>query len=144
MPERLPIIYTVEHASHDFGEYANRTSLTAEQRVRYSDYGTADTVPRNGQTIVSTHSRGLVDLNRAPNNPELYPTFDFAKPTPNTILVPGQEPSYTEIQVIYESIYHKYHKGISDCINSLNGNPTLLISCHNTAHYEIGKDKAGN
>jgi hypothetical protein len=38
--QEVPVIYTAHHASYDFGEFEDRVALTAEQKLRFSDYGT--------------------------------------------------------------------------------------------------------
>lgn len=64
----VPVIYTAHHASADFGEFVDRSALHVEQRLRFSDYGTDETVPLNGlAAFIAERSRALGDLNRHPN-----------------------------------------------------------------------------
>ena len=77
----LPVIYTAHHASHDFREFSDRCALSDEERVRFSDYGTDETVARNGlATLIAAHSRALGDLNRAPDDPGRFQEEDYARP----------------------------------------------------------------
>ena len=87
----VPVIYSAHHASYDFGTFADRCALLPEERKRYCDLGTEQTVPRNGiQTFIGEYSRGLIDLNRAPDAPTLFPEYDFARPKPHPIWREGE------------------------------------------------------
>lgn len=144
MSEGLPILSSAHHASDNFGEYADRCALTAEQRQRYSDYGTAVTVPREGmeKPLIATRSRGLIDLNREPGSPTLFPKKDFGKPTPNEIWKPGQELTETERGEVLGAVYHKYHDELMQRVREFK-RPGVVIAWDNTAHYSIGKNEAG-
>jgi hypothetical protein len=149
MSEIFPVIYSTHHASHNFGKFTNRCALTLEQRVRYSDYGTDDTVPKHANYFVSHYSRGIVDLNRAPDNQTLFPKQDFGKPERNEIWLPGLEPTSEEKKWIRETIYEPYHQQLLDAIRSYENQntestkPVVVVAWDNTAHYEIGKNSYG-
>lgn len=150
MSKILPIVYSAHHASHNFGKFTNRCALTLEQCVRYSDYGTDDTVPKHTHYLISNHSRGIVDLNRAPDNPTLFAEKDFGKPNKNDIWLPGIEPSEEERKFIRETIYEPYHQQLSQAIKNIEENddtesnkPIVVVAWDNTAHYEIGKNPDG-
>ena len=138
MSEKLPILYSAHHASHDFGKFRKRTALTSEQRVRYSDYGTDFTVPKHGieKPLIATHSRGVIDLNREPDSPALFPTKDFGKPTPNEIWWPGQELTEQERAEVRRNIYDAYHEALMQKVRGFK-RPGLVVAWDNTAHYEI-------
>ena len=141
--EGPPVGYMVDHASSDFGRYAHRTNLTARQQERFSDYGTAQTVPEQRRFAVGAqYSRGLVDLNRAPDHPQVHPEKDFAKPTPHDVWKPGEALTDREKALVMESVYVPYHREIQDHIRQL-GRPGLVVAWHNTAHYTIGANEAG-
>jgi len=144
MQEKLPIQLSAHHASSDFSEFSDRCALTAQQKMRYSDYGTAETVPREGmqEPLVSTHSRGVVDLNRASDHPTLFPEQDFGKPTRNRIWKPDEELTEEERVRIFRDIYEAYHGELLDKIRSFK-RPGLVVAWDNTAHYSIGKNEAG-
>jgi N-formylglutamate amidohydrolase len=147
MNEKLPIQYSAHHASDDFRDFSHRTNLTPEQRTRYSDYGTEFTVPTHGITpaLKGTHSRGVIDLNRAPDAPTLFPEKDFAKPKPNAIWKPGQEPTPEERASVFGSVYQSFHNQFLSNLRSLEKEkkPVMVVAWDNTAHYNIGKNEAG-
>jgi N-formylglutamate amidohydrolase len=63
------IIYAAHHASHVFHELAERCALSEDEKIRFSDYDTAETVPQIGiATIIAKLSRALGDLNRNPDD----------------------------------------------------------------------------
>lgn len=143
MSERLPIIYTAHHASHNFGEFTQRCALTPEQRLRFSDYGTAQTVPTNGVlTLVGEYSRGIIDLNRAPNDSSRFPQKDFSKPVKNPIWLPDLELTEAELQNVSERIYDSYHNRIIEAVHTFK-QPGLVVAWDNTAHYMIGANERG-
>lgn len=142
----LPIIYSAHHASHNFGEYSDRCGLTLDQRKRYCDLGTADTVPENGiVTLIGTHSRGIVDLNRAPDKATLFLKEDFARGKPHAIWLPGAAPMSSEKRDLKESIYDVYHGEIYRIVTERceKAKDTLVIAWDNTADYVIGQDVSG-
>lgn len=147
MSDRLPIQYSAHHASHNFGEFSARTALTPEQRERYSDYGTDYTVPTHGAIppLFASYSRGVVDLNRAPDAPTLFPQQDFSEPTPNKIWQPGAESTQEERAAIFQKIYRGYHDQFLANLRMLESRkrPIVVVAWDNTGHYEIGKNESG-
>ncbi|RUT03035.1 hypothetical protein DSM106972_053430 [Dulcicalothrix desertica PCC 7102] len=149
MSKILPIVYSAHHASHNFGKFTSRCALTLEQCVKYSDYGTDDTVPKHTHYSISNYSRGLVDLNRAPDSPTLFPKQDFGKPNKNNIWLSGFEPTDEERKFIRETIYEPYHQQLLQTIKNLedydteSNKPIVVVAWDNTAHYEIGKNPDG-
>lgn len=145
-PDTLPIVATAPHASHELGGYAERSALTEEQLVRYSDYGTAESAPKNGEIlIIGTTSRGLGDLNRSPSHANLFASEDFAKPSPNKLWKPGKELRQREKMTLSALHYANYHALIEQATaRAIEKRKTLVVSWHNTADYIIGKDSAGN
>lgn len=150
MSKMLPIVYSAHHASPDFGEFNNRCALTPEQRVRYSDYGTDQTVPKHTKYLVSDYSRGIVDLNRGVDNPTIFPELDFGKPQRHKIWLQGCEPTDDEKRIIQETVYETYHHKLLDAIRSFENQraestkPIVVIAWDNTAHYAIGKNPDGS
>jgi N-formylglutamate amidohydrolase len=143
MSESLPIVYSAHHASQNFGKFSDRCQLTSEQRLRYSDYGTAQTIPTNGEaSFIAEYSRGLIDLNRTPNDPALFPSEDFGKPTRNKIWIPGQELTEGEMAEIKDTIYEPYHNNILSTIRMFKQSG-LVVAWDNTAHYVIGNNQSG-
>lgn len=143
MPEKLPILCSAHHASADFGKFSDRCALTAQQKMRYSDYGTAETVPRKNlqKPIVATHSRALVDINRGLIGGVLFAEKDFENP-PNRIWKPGQEPTASERGRFLTKIYAPYDKKIMSTIRSFD-RPGVIVAWDNTADKIIGKNEEG-
>lgn len=140
---QVPVIYTAHHASHDFGEFSDRVALNEEQRVRFSDYGTSETVPTNGLfTIVTERSRALGDINWDPDNPGRFQDRDYWQPVDNKIWIPGQELTEAEKEYCHKNYYEPFHNAIVDKLRGQN-EPTFVVSWDNTAHYIIGPDDAG-
>jgi N-formylglutamate amidohydrolase len=140
----IPAIFSAHHASHDFGPFDRRVALTDEQKVRFSDYGTADTVPLNGlATLIAGHSRALGDLNRDPDDPGRFQDQDYARPDRHNIWLPGQSLSGSEKLMCQQIIHDKYHNSIVDLLRERTG-PTFVIAWDNTAHYVIGPDSSGD
>lgn len=136
------VIYTAHHASHNFHEFSPRCALTEEQRVRFSDYGTAETVPQNGiATITAEHSRALGDLNRDPDDPGRFQDEDYAKPVRHQIWEPGKELSEEEKNELHARFYEPFHDEIIAQLRTAN-RPMLIVAWDNTANYVIGKNKA--
>jgi len=144
MPEKLPVVFSAHHASDNFGEFSDRCALNSEQRRKFSDYGTAETVPRDGVlNMVAEASRGLVNLNASSDEPEkLFRNQDFAKPTPNDIWLPGRAPMDPERADIVSRYYSKYHGALLDKVRGFQ-RPSIVVAWDNTAHYQISEKKTG-
>jgi N-formylglutamate amidohydrolase len=139
----VPVIYSIHHASHNFGEFADRVALTEEQKVRLSDYGTDLTVPLNGiAAIVTEHSRALGDLNRSPTELDRFREQDFSQPTKHNIWLSGQELKDRERQYCLEQYYAPFHDAILDKLKNRQEN-TYVVAWDNTAHYIIGNNDDG-
>lgn len=140
----VPAIYTAHHASHDFGEFAPRVALTEEQMIRFSDYGTDQTVPLNGiVTIIAERSRALGDLNRDPEDPQRFQDKDYGRPERHDIWVEGNGLTENDKQFCQDNLYTPFHDAIVDELKA-RSDLTFVVSWDNTAHYEIGDDDAGN
>lgn len=139
------VVYSAHHASDSFAfaDFDGRCALTSDQRMRFSDFGTRETVPRNGAVLLSTHSRGLVDLNRSPDDPTLFPQKDFGRDERRSIWLPGKEPTAHERARIFDAIYRPYHDRILEVLKH-ESQPTLLIAWDNTAPYEDYVDANGH
>lgn len=135
----LNILYSAHHASADFKEYQHRCALTRKQQIQFSDLGTRETVPKHAKYLLGTYSRGVVDLNRAPDNPTLFPTIDFGNPTGHKVWTNGMELTDEEKKKIVETIYAPYHQGILTAIQQFN-QPGIVVAWDNTAPYEIGSE----
>jgi N-formylglutamate amidohydrolase len=137
---RVPVIYTAHHASHNFGPFENRVALTHDERVRFSDYGTDQTVPNNGLlTMVAAASRALGDLNRAPHDPGRFQLQDYHRPHRHNIWKPGQELTAADKQLCDKQYYLHFHKKIVEALQQRE-NLTFVVAWDNTAHYTIGTD----
>lgn len=137
----VPVIYTAHHASHDFDIFEDRVALTQEQKVRFSDYGTSETVPQNGiVSIVAETSRALGDLNRDPDDPGRFQDQDYAKPDRNTIWTENKELTGEEKLYCQSTYYRPFHQAIVDQLKDRQA-LTFVVAWDNTAHYEIGTDE---
>ncbi|MBP6038303.1 MAG: N-formylglutamate amidohydrolase [Candidatus Saccharimonas sp.] len=140
----LPVIYTAHHASHDFHEFSQRCTLTDEERIRFSDYGTAETVPRNGiAALVASHSRALGDLNRDPDDAGRFQEYDYARPSRNPIWLPGKTLSEKEKAELHQRFYIPFHNEIIHQLRAVT-QPMLVVAWDNTADYIIGKNNVGD
>lgn len=145
MSEKLPILCSAHHASDDFGEeYTDRCLLTPEQRRRFSDYGTAVTVPREGmeEPLIANRSRGVIDLNRKPDDSTLFPERDFGKPTPKEIWKLGQELTEAERGEVLRTTYYAYHDALMRKVREFK-RPGIVVAWDNTAHYKISNAATG-
>jgi N-formylglutamate amidohydrolase len=139
----VPVIYSAHHASHNFDEFTDRVSLTEEQKVRLSDYGTDLTVPLNGiTTVVAEQSRALGDLNRSPSEPDRFREQDFGQPIKHTIWLPGQELTFEEKRQCLERYYSPFHDAILGRLKNRH-EYTYVVAWDNTAHYIIGNNDNG-
>ena len=143
---KVPAVISAHHAGSSFAYRGleHRVALTPEQRVRFSDYGTDVTAPKNGTaTIRSLHSRGIGNLNTDPwNFGEMFAERDFAKPEPNLVWIPGLELEEEEKQILRREIYEPYHLLILNKVRALTQNG-VVVAWDNTADYAIGKNQAG-
>src|SRR4051812_19682100 len=109
----VPVVYTAHHASQDYGEFESRVALTQEQKIRFSDYGSDETVPLNGiAAIISERSRALGDLNRDPDDPGRFQEQDYGKPRKHDIWKPGQGLTDEEKKYCQENFYEPFHNEI--------------------------------
>ncbi len=139
----VPVIYTAHHASSEFGEFLERTALDFEKRIRFSDYGTDETVPTNGiVTIIAEHSRALGDLNRDPDDPDRFKTADYAKPDAHPIWKEGESLTAADKTYCQKTFYDPFHTEILDQLRHRK-EPTLVVAWDNTSHYDIGLNEAG-
>lgn len=140
----MNIIYSAHHAGTDFGEWSNRTALDEELQIRLSDFGTAETAPQNGiLTLIAKYSRGLVDLNRAPNDPSRFPKTTSQGDNPKEIWLPGQTPSLEEQIDIDAGVYQPYHQALASALAQTDKDPALVVAWDNAGHYDIGRDIKG-
>ena len=92
-------------------------------------------MPRNGVShLKSKASRGIIDLNRAPDSDELFRTKDFEN---NPIWKPGQEPTEKEQTASRRTLYNPYHNQIQAAVERLKG-PGWVVAWDNTADKLIG------
>jgi len=142
--QTVPFIYSAHHAGTSFGEFSHRTALTEQQQYELSDYGTAETVAQNGiLTLVAPYSRGLVDLNRAPDDPDRFVERTPKRPDALPIWQPDQEPTEEEKRRIDRGIYHQYHQQINDAITA-SSERLVVVAWDNAGHYVIGKNRHGH
>ncbi|MEO5949175.1 MAG: N-formylglutamate amidohydrolase [Candidatus Saccharimonas sp.] len=142
--ERVPVIYTAHHASHDFHELQSRCALSDEEVIRFSDYGTDLTVPRNGlAALIAEHSRALGDLNRNPDDAGRFQDRDYAKPDRHPIWLPGMGLTDTEKEALHQRFYVQFHRALTETIVNAD-KPLLVVAWDNTANYLIGKNDTGD
>lgn len=86
-----------------------------------------DMAPAMGATTVAaTHSRYVVDLNRAPDNRPLYPGADNTELVPLTtfdhepIYLPGQEPDQGEVARRVALYWQPYHERLAEEVARLS------------------------
>ncbi len=140
----VPVIYTAHHASHEYGEFESRVALTPEQKVRFSDYGTDETVPLNGiVTIVAERSRALGDLNRNPYDPGRFQEQDYSKPDRHNVWKDGEGLTDENKEYCQQNFYEPFQREIASQL-AVRSDLTFVVAWDNTAHYEIGNDNAGN
>lgn len=139
----VPVIYSAHHASHKFGEFEPRVALSYDQRVRFSDYGTAETVPVNGlRTIIAERSRALADLNRDPDDAGRFQNKDYAQPDRHDIWLPGHGLTPEEKIFCQENFYDPYHGRIIELL-AQRSEETFVVAWDNTANYKIGTNESG-
>lgn len=139
----VPVIYSAHHASHNFHDFDHRIALDNEQKVRFSDYGTDQSIPANGLvSIIAEHSRALGDLNRDPNDPGRFQDQDYHQPDRHNIWKLGQELSSQDKAYCDKVFYQPYHQEIVSQLKK-RSEPTFVVSWDNTAHYYIGDDSLG-
>lgn len=138
----IPFIFSAHHASDNFAEYSDRCALTQLERKAYSDYGTDMTVPVVGHyVLIAEQSRGLIDLNRAPDNPTRFATTDFSNP-PNNIWLKDNELTKQERQSLHATHYVPFHNQIEQWVRSAT-EPLVVVAWDNTADKIVGKNVAG-
>ena len=141
---RVPVIYSAHHASHDFGEFSDCVALTNEQKIRFSDYGTEQTVPLNGlAAVIAERSRALGDLNRDPDDPGRFQEQDYAKPTRHQIWKKGLELNEADKKYADDNFYKPFHDKLLELLRQRD-QLTFVVAWDNTAHYEIGRNESGD
>jgi N-formylglutamate amidohydrolase len=138
----IPFVFSVHHASDNFAEFSNRCALTPLQRKAYSDYGTDKTVPSVGIcAVIAELSRGIVDLNRNPDDAARFPLFDFANP-PNKIWSENQHLNTKEQASVHTTYFAPYHAEIEHQAQSTSGT-AFVVAWDNTAQKSIGQNEQG-
>ena len=135
----IPVFYSAHHASASFGKYDSRCALTQEQKLRFSDLGTGDTVPQHtGLFLNSEYSRGVVDLNRDKNDlTSLFHKLDFGRQGKHKVWKDALELKEEEKREIVRTVYDPYHKNILTAIQKFD-RPGVIVAWDNTASYESG------
>lgn len=114
-----PLVVSMPHVgTHLPAEIADRMTPVARHLVD-TDWHVErlyDMAPELGATMIAaTHSRYVIDLNRAPDNKPLYPGADNTELCPLTtfdhdpIYLPGQEPGDAEIAERIATYWKPYH-----------------------------------
>ncbi|MEP7166572.1 MAG: N-formylglutamate amidohydrolase [Candidatus Woesebacteria bacterium] len=141
--ERPQVIYTAHHASDKMGRFTPRSNLTDFQRRKFSDYDSGASVPENGiLTLRGRHSRGLIDLNRAPDSTTLFPEVDFETPQPHKVWKHGLEPTPVEREWIKKKFYDKYHDRILQGVRRFS-RTGVVVSWDSSSGGHLGKNEAG-
>jgi N-formylglutamate deformylase len=128
-PGRSPLVVSMPHVGlHVPGALAGR--LTAEARpLPDTDwhvdrlYGFLDAL--DATVIAATHSRYVIDLNRAPDSRALYPGADNTELCPTTtfdrapIYRAGQEPDADEVAERRERYWQPYHERLGAALDDV-------------------------
>lgn len=130
-----------------------QTKLTPEVLSRLDDtdwfvHQLYDFAPALGiTTVVATHHRWVIDLNRAPNNKALYndgrvitgvaPTTDF---NGNRLYQANQEPNNDDIQERVEQFFIPYHQKLEALLQQLKNQfgHVLLLDAHSIRKQVFG------
>jgi len=84
-------------------------------------------------TVAATHSRYVIDLNRAPDNKPLYPGADNTELCPlstfdhEPVYLPGQEPDQSEISRRIETYWKPYHETLAAEVARLRERHTKVL-----------------
>ena len=128
-PGRTPLLIDVPHAGTHLPD-ALATRLTRQARALPDTDWHADRLydfaPALGAgLLVATHSRYVVDLNRAPENTTLYPDADNTEVCPTTdferhpLYIDGEAPDADEITARLAHYWQPYHDQLASEIAAL-------------------------
>ena len=141
-PGRLPLLVSMPHpGTYVPDAIANR--LTTEARTlpdtdwhlpRLYDFVAA----MGPSVLIATHSRYVIDLNRAPDGTPLYPGASNSELCPTTqfseaaIYLPGREPDEREIETRRRTVWEPYHRRLADELQRLRATHgiALLFDAH--------------
>jgi N-formylglutamate deformylase len=117
-----PLIVSMPHVGTHLPAAVADTMTPIARHVIDTDWHVErlyDMAPAMGATLLAaTHSRYVVDLNRAPDNRPLYAGADNTELVPLTtfdrdpIYLPGQEPDAAEIGRRIETYWKPYHEAL--------------------------------
>ncbi|MDG2033050.1 MAG: N-formylglutamate deformylase [Rhodospirillales bacterium] len=138
----IPLVMSIPHV----GEYippdteAQMTSAAAEigDTDWYLDRLYKDSATLGLHVLKATHSRYVIDLNRAPDNVSLYPGQNVTELVPTSTfaeapLYPaGQNPDDAEIARRLEIFWHPYHTRLRETLTALKDKfgYAILFDCH--------------
>jgi len=120
---RTPLLVSMPHVGTHIPEAIAGRMTDAARAVPDTDWHVDrlyDFLEELGASVITaTHSRLVVDLNRAPDGTPLYPGASNTELCPTTLFdeqpvyQPGQEPSETEIAGRIEEYWRPYHERLS-------------------------------
>ena len=142
IPGRLPLLVSMPHPG-TYVPNAMADGLTGEARtLPDTDWHLPllyDFVAAMGpSTLIATHSRYVIDLNRAPDGTPLYPGTSNSELCPTTqfseaaIYLPGREPDEQEIDARRRAVWEPYHRCLADELQRLRTTHgiALLLDAH--------------
>ncbi|HUQ75853.1 MAG TPA: N-formylglutamate deformylase [Burkholderiales bacterium] len=122
-----PLIVSMPHTGTHIPDWLAPRLSAAARPVPDTDWHLErlyDFVDELGASVlVATHSRYVVDLNRPPDNANLYPGQDTTGVVPldtfhrEPIYLPGFPPSDEEVQQRIETYWHPYHHRLQQAID---------------------------
>ena len=121
---RIPLLVSMPHTGTHLPENLKERLSPAAQALPDTDWHLErlyDFLEELGASLlVATHSRYVVDLNRPPDNVNLYPGQDTTGLVPldtfhkQALYLPGSEPAAPEIPLRVERYWKPYHEKLAD------------------------------
>ena len=126
---RIPLLVSMPHTGTDIPEELKKRLTPAALALPDTDWHLErlyDFLDELGASVlVATHSRYVVDLNRPPDNANLYPGQDTTPLVPvdtfrkEPLYRPGEEPGATEIAERVEKYWKPYHSKLAETLSYL-------------------------
>lgn len=142
---RTPLLVSMPHVGTHLPEALAQRMTPTARTVPDTDWHLErlyDFVDRIGASLlVATHSRFVVDLNRPPDNANLYPGQDTTSLCPvdtfdkQPVYLPGQAPDEAEIAARVETYWKPYHAKLAEELARLRARHgvSLLWDAHSIA-----------
>ncbi len=136
-PGRVPLLVNMPHtATHVPPDILNRLTPEAKKLPDtdwHIDRLYAFARELGAHLLMPTHSRYVVDLNRAPDNESLYPGQFTTGTCPTTLFngdplyLPGKEPDAAEIRQRVADYWQPYHNKIQSIIDELKSRHQKVV-----------------